>query len=97
MEERKKRANKTTDWTTLKGKFFHTFDKDGYVQYQGEIIDLVGEDIAIVKYFEWLRPSYHKAVWLRDIVDRGWALYGTVEKMREVYDLHLVKPRPPEP
>ena len=98
MEQRKKRAKSTADWTTLKGKFFHTLDKDGYVQYQGQIIDLVGEDIAIVLYFECLvgTPTYHKAVWVSDIVDKGWVLYNTDEAMREAYDIHLEKPRPPE-
>lgn len=98
MEQRKKRVNNTTDWTTLKGKFFHTFDEDGYVKYQGQIIDLVGEDIAIVLYFEWITGSqtHHQAVWVSDIVDGGWALYNTNEAMREAYDLHLVKARHPE-
>jgi hypothetical protein len=82
----------------LTRKFFHTFDKDGYVECQGEIIDLVGEDIAIVLYFEWIigTPTYHKAVWVSDIVDGGWALYDTAEAMREAFDIHLVKIRPPE-
>jgi hypothetical protein len=100
MEQRKKkeRVSSVIDWTTLKGKFFHTFDEDGYVQYQGQIVDFVGEDIAIVLYFEWFTgsPTYHKAVWVSDIVDEGWALYGTAEAWQEAYEIHLVKTRPPE-
>jgi hypothetical protein len=49
MAQRKKRASETVQWTTLKGKFFHTFDEDGYVEYQGQIVDLVGDDIAVVQ------------------------------------------------
>ena len=98
MEQRKKRVSGTADWTTLKGKFFHTFDEDGYVKYQGTIVDLIGEDIAIVLYFEWFvgHPTYHKALWVGDIIDEGWALYNTDEEMRESYELHKVKTRPPE-
>jgi hypothetical protein len=103
MEKRKKQAIKTTetksaDWTTLKGKYFHTFDGEGYVKLQGQIIDLVGEDIAIVLYFEVYEgtPTSHKAVWVSDIVDEGWMLYDTHETMQEAYDLEFVKFKPKE-
>jgi hypothetical protein len=98
MAQRKKRASETVQWTTLKGKFFHTFDEDGYVEYQGQIVDLVGDDIAIVLYFSWLTgsPTYHQAVWVSDIVDGGWALYNTTTAWREACDTNLVKTRPKE-
>jgi hypothetical protein len=41
-------------------------------------------------------PSYHKAVWVSDIVDGGWALYNTAAAWREAYDIGLVKSRPKE-
>ena len=98
MEQRKQRARSTVDWATLKGKFFHTFDKDGCVQYQGQIVDLVGDDIAIVLYFERTggSPTYHKAVWVSDIIDEGWALYNTDVAWRDACKTQLVKTRPPE-
>lgn len=98
MEQQKKKVKSTSDWTTLKGKFFHTFDEDGYVQYQGVIEDLVGDDIAIVLLFSWVvgEPTYHKAVWVSDIVDGGWALYNTGDEMRESYEYSIVKTRPAE-
>ena len=98
MEQRKKRSRSTVDWATLKGKFFHTFDEDGCVQYQGQIVDLIGEDIAMVLYFERTAgsPTYHKAVWVSDIIDWGWALYNTAAAWREACDIGLVKSRPKE-
>jgi hypothetical protein len=98
MAQRKKGASSTVGWTTLKGKFFHTFDEDGYVRYQGRIVELVGEDIAMVLYFDRHTgsPTYHKAVWVSDIVDEGWALYNTDIAWREAYETHLVKARPAE-
>lgn len=98
MAQRKKRGSSTVQWTTLKGKFFHTFDEDDYVQYQGKIVDLVGDDIAIALYFDWItgNPTYHKAVWVSDIVDEGWALYNTTAAWREACDIGLVKSRPKE-
>jgi len=97
MEEGKRGASNDVQWTTLKGKFFHTFDEDGYVDYQGKIVDLVGEDIAIVLYFSWATgsPTYRKAVRVSDIVDGGWALYNTDVAWREACDIGLVKSRPP--
>ena len=94
----KKRRVSSVDWATLKGKFFHSFDEDGYLQYQGQIVDLVGYDIAIVLYFERTggSPTYHKAVWVSDIVDGRWALYNTATAWREAYENHLVKTRPAE-
>ena len=98
MEKKKQTATKTTetkpaDWSTLKGKFFHAFDEEGYVKYQGQIIDLVGEEIVIILLFEWFTgsPTLHKAMWISDIVDDGWALYNSDEEMREAYDIKLVK------
>lgn len=98
MAQRKKGASSTVGWTTLKGKFFHTFDEDGYVRYHGRIVELVGEDIAMVLYFDRHTgsPTYHKAVWVSDIVDEGWALYNTDVAWREAYETHLVKARPAE-
>jgi hypothetical protein len=96
MAQRKKRVSSTVNWATLKGKYFHTFDKDGYVQNQGEIVDLVGEDIAIVLYFERTggSPTYHKAVWVTDIIDEGWALYNTDVAWKDAVHSKLVKARP---
>jgi len=100
MVRKKKQTSKVkplvANWSTLKGKFFHNFDEGGYVMNQGEIVDLVGEDIAIVQLFSLVmgEPTYQKAFWVEDIVDGRWALYSTVEEMREAYEIGLVKPRP---
>jgi len=101
MVSKKKQTSKDTqpkvaNWSTLKGKFFHNFDEGGYVMNQGEIVDLVGEDIAIVQLFSLVmgEPTYQKAFWVEDIVDGRWALYSTAEEMREVYEIGLLKPRP---
>jgi hypothetical protein len=65
---------------------------------QSEIVDLVGEDIAIVQLFSPVmgKPTYQKAFWVEDIVYGRWALYNTAEEMRETYEIGLVKPRPLE-
>lgn len=99
MTEKVKRTAKVDDWTTLKGKFFHDFDDDGYVKHQGVIIDFINEEIAIVQYYEWFvgSSSTIQAVWLSDIVDGGWALYSSDEAMRDAYDIGSVPRRPEKP
>jgi putative NADPH-quinone reductase len=99
VAQRRKETPRTGDWTTLKGKFFHEFDDEGYVKHQGHILDFVNQDIAIVQYLDWImgQPSTIRAVWMRDIVDRGWALYSSDEAMRDAWDGGLVPRRPEKP
>jgi len=67
MEKGKQPPTKTSKSSRFgrhsKASFFHTFDQEGFVQDQGQIIDLIGEDIAIVLYFEVYvgTPTSHKA------------------------------------
>ena len=91
--KRQKPSTPPGDWSTLKDKWFHTFNEEGYVQYQGQIIELVNQEIAMVQLYEWAvgAPRYRKAVWVRDIVDNGWALYASDEALRESYELGFVK------
>ncbi len=79
----------------LKGKFFHDFDEEGYVNHQGQIVDFLNDETAIIQYFEWVlgEPSQTKMVWLRDIVEGGWALYPSAEAMRDAYEYGHVKRR----
>ena len=100
MEKRKKSATKPSkikaaDWTTLKGKFFHTFDQDGFVKDQGQVIDLIGEDIAIVLYFEVYvgTPTSHKIMdlwrsteryefdWTHCTPKKGWKQYDARQEV----------------
>jgi len=86
---------KTEDKYYLKGKFFYDFDEEGYVKHQGHIIDYLNEDIVIIQYFEWFmgEPSMTKTVWVKEIVDGGWALYSTDEEMRDAWECGHVKRR----
>ena len=85
-------------WNTLQGKFFHTFDSEGYVRKQGVIIGQVAPETLIVQYFEWVLggSSTIEVVSLSKIVHDGWVLYSSGESMREAYDEGYVKSRPIE-
>lgn len=79
----------------IKGKFFHDFDEEGYVRHQGHIVDFINDDIAVIQYFEWGmgEPSATKMVYLRDIIEGGWALYSSDEEMRDALEYGHVKQR----
>lgn len=79
----------------LKGKFFHDFDEEGYVRHQGHIVDVINEEIVSVEYFDWIigEPNTTKMVWLREIVEGGWALYPSAEEMRDAWEYGRVKRR----
>jgi len=66
------------------------------MDYAGGVGSFSRDDIAIVLHFERTAgsPTYHKAVWVTDIVDGGWALYNTATAWREAYETQLVKTRP---
>lgn len=82
-------------WDSVEGKFFHSFDDEGYVKHQGQILRQSNDEIVVVAFFERLTGSRNgtKLVWLREIVDGSWALYETVEEMRDAYEHGLVKTR----
>ena len=79
----------------LVGKFFHSFDSDGYVQKQGFIEGVLNEDVLVVKYIEWLVGvgTTTQLVWLREIVDGKWHLYDDDEEMRDSFEHGLVPRR----
>jgi len=84
------------DWRTLKGKFFHNFDNEGYVRSQGWIEDIIDNRIAIVRYFDWIIGGPYwgcTAVWIDNIVNEGWRLYSSDEDMRDSYEHGGVRTR----
>ena len=80
----------------LKGKFFHTFDKEGYVRQQGQIIDLVNDDTVLIQLYDWIlgQSSNKKIVSLKNMAKSGWALYDSNEDMLYAFKYGLVKKRP---
>ena len=84
------------DWTTLKGKFFHDFDEKRNVVHQGIVLDYLTPEIIVVEYFGWHmgEPNTIHAKWLKDAVERQWALYTTDKDMKEAFTRDLGRRSP---
>ncbi len=79
-------------WNTFKDKYFHICDEEGYVKREGSILELIGENIAVVQYFDWVVETYSiKAIWVKEIVDNKWCLYDSVESMYYAIKHGIVK------
>lgn len=77
------------DWNTLVGKFFHTFEDEGYIQRQGMVLGDLTDGYFMVQYFEWLSGSVSfygtQIVHIREMAN-AWAFYATDAAMREAYE-----------
>ena len=82
----------------LVGRYFHSIEKndDGrnVVQWQGQVIEKISDEVYLVELFEWITgsDSYGKLVPLSDMLQ--WQFYESNEQMNDWYEHSY---RPPEP
>ena len=69
----------------LKGHFFHSFNKDGLVEWQGKVISNPEPGIYLVQLYEWFvgAESCRKLVNIQDMIQ--WSFYETNEEMNNYY------------
>ena len=69
----------------LTGRFFHTLH-DGVINWQGEVLGQVHEDVFLVQLFEWVmgEPNIQKAVRLAEMEE--WVFYASQEEMNRSYE-----------
>jgi hypothetical protein len=73
----------------LVGKWFHSFDAEGYVEWQGHVVSVVGDGIFLVQLYEWIAgmPGDQKVVPLAHMAQ--WTFYEDAEDMQRAYtDFH---------
>jgi len=77
----------------LIGKFFHTFDAEGYVNKQGRFAACIEPNGYLVEYFEWFTGSFNGRYLIQADapIKGGWAIYDTDEAMRDAYEYGSVK------
>lgn len=77
----------TTDWSSLVGKWFHSFDADGCVLRQGYVRSRIQEGIYLVVTFEWVTgsPFSDNLATIQQMVEEHWAWYQTGDEMREAH------------
>lgn len=69
----------------LKGHYFHSYNKDGLVEWQGKIISSPEPGIYLVQLYEWIvgAESCRKLVNIQDMIT--WSFYETAEEMDNTY------------
>ena len=70
------------------GKFFHTFDENGDIEYQGLVLSELPNDQLNCLMFEWFTgvPSGEKTFDLENTL--GWKFYKTCEEWNSYADLN---------
>jgi hypothetical protein len=77
-------------WTSLVGKFFHTFDQDDWkVAGQGVVLSEVTPGTFVVQTFEWItgHPAFYgiQLATLAEMIATKWSFYENHELMQDAY------------
>jgi len=74
-----------SDANVLIGKYFHSFDENGRIKWQGQIIGHIAPSAYVVQLFEWIAgfESIQKVVDVNDLY--GWVIYESDDDMRRAY------------
>ncbi len=74
-------------WSTLKGKYFHSYvDDSGSVTRHWQGLVLREQDSQLlVQLFSWLGgdPTYTRLVPTSQVIEEQWRFYDSVEEWRE--------------
>jgi hypothetical protein len=79
----------------LLGKFFHSFDSEGNVSWQGQIREQVEPGWYLVWLFEWLTGMDYTLCLVRLDEMLEWAFYDDAEEMKYAYQHDRPRPRGP--
>ena len=69
----------------LVGQFFHSFDNQFRVAWQGEIIAATDQGV-LVQLFDWILGAPGDRRWCSWKRVEEWHLYGTVDAMHAAYE-----------
>ena len=70
---------------SLISKSFHSFDKHGFIKWQGQITAMPKDGLYLVQLYSWLNgePTDQKLISIDDMV--SWNFYDSNEEMRFNY------------
>jgi hypothetical protein len=97
-EEHRRRASRMAEvafgeWDrgSLVGSWFHSFNAEGEVRWQGCVVADLG-DYYLVQTYEWFMgdPSFQQLASLSDMAD--WKFYDTNDEMLDFYERVLRRP-----
>jgi hypothetical protein len=78
--------------SALVGHFFHSFNANGDLCWQGRVVAEVGSGIFLLQFYDWVvgSESDRKLVKLEDML--RWRFYESAEEMRKTFE-HVVEPQ----
>ena len=79
-------AEKQPNDKGLIGKWFHSFEEDGRVKWQGRIVSAQAEGLFLIQLYSWISGSPHdqKLIHIKDMV--SWVFYEDSEDMICAYE-----------
>ena len=71
--------------------YFHTFDEDGLVKFQGKVIEQIGHNHFVCVYFGSMTgyPTHKKIHTMQSML--GWEFFNDIEEKHKQYDEHMEK------
>lgn len=75
--------------TALVGKYFHSFNKDNLVVWQGVVKWYVGSDYYLVDIFEWITGNDYKTKLIKLSEMKCFEFYDNAEDMKSTYEYKL--------
>ena len=74
----------------LSGQFFHTFDDEGCLEFQGQIIGSPEAGLYLCQLFSAITGEPTRQILTRVKEMAGWRFYASAEKWRLAYDAHIL-------
>jgi len=65
----------------LVGRWFHSFDANGRVHWQGQVVAVLAGEMFLVERYDWLFGTRSTAVLVPLSRMAGWAFYRTRDEM----------------
>jgi hypothetical protein len=74
-----------TEFPNPIGKWFHTFNEDGVIVWQGQVLKRVDANTYMVQLYDWLigAPSDRFTIHAREMAN--WKFYYSDDDMRDYY------------
>jgi hypothetical protein len=87
INKMKNNNNRNVNKNSLIGKHFHSFQGDGHLKWQGQVVGSITGEVYLVQLFEWVTgaESNLRLVKLEEML--SWDFYQTREDMKQTYEM----------
>lgn len=75
----------------LTGKFFHSINQKGYIEWQGYVVGGIQDGFYLVQLFEWMMGEQNICYIVHFTEMLGWFFYKTADQMTYSYDYGVAK------